>query len=128
MLDYGTKPIVHSSVLTGLSVILYNNYITNEVFSSETAIQVVVGSDTFTESETERQKRVLKNKLMAYSQAQSIISDLKTNALIQINGAQVVTTYVGGVGTSGDALTAPGYVCVGTVMTPSAVELAGTIT
>jgi hypothetical protein len=127
MLITGAQPTTYASVLTGLSLRIYNNMISAGAILPETAQTQTIEGTVYTETTTDLHNRIFKAKCQAWSTAKGVNDEMTANAAIAINGAQVITTYAGGVGTSGDTLTAPAYVCVGTVMTPSAVKLAGTL-
>ena len=79
-LSAGTKPTTASSVLTDLALTVYNNKLSEGIYQTESAIEVIVGSDTFTEQESDRANRVLKAKLDAWSIAYSMVDYITSNA------------------------------------------------
>ena len=127
MINAGIQPINYSSTLTGLSQKIYNNMINSGAIKPESTITQTVGDTTFTERESDRQTRVFQSKCMAWSSAQGVVDEMKTNAQISIGGGQTVSNYVAGVGTSGDSLIATTYPVVGSVKTPTLGQLTGTL-
>jgi len=75
-LAYGTKPAAYSDSLTGLSLSIYNNRVSEGIYST-TALSVTVGSSTFTETASQWQTRVLNQKLLSWIDAKSIIDEFK---------------------------------------------------
>lgn len=82
MLQAGSKPTSHSSVLTGLAKVIYDANIAEGIIPPEAKITTTIGDDTFEEKTSVNQARVYKSKLNAWVIANSIISDFKANAEI----------------------------------------------
>lgn len=100
----GTKPIAWDSVLLGLTLRIYNQLLTEGFFPPETPIVTVVDGVTYTEPTNQRNDRVLKAKLFAYSVAKSTIDEIVANASVTSN---VSVTSVSGVVT-GPSVSGPG--------------------
>ena len=92
MLIAGIKPITYSSVLTGLSKSIYDDRVSNGIISSESNITTTIGSNTFTESDTKKNDRVLKAKLDAWSIASSTITYLIANTVVTTAGTATAQT------------------------------------
>lgn len=121
MMIAGVEPISWMSILTGESKRIYDNLLNSGAIFGEDNLKVTIGDTTYTEREEDKQNRVLKEKKQAYAIAKAHVDEVTENA--NVIPSQLVTTYVAGVGTSGDQLVAGTYPCVGTVMTPSATPL-----
>lgn len=87
----GTKPVVWNDSLTGLSQRIYDQNVSDGLYLGSSQFTQVVNGDTYTETESDRNSRVLSNKLEAYSIAKSIIDEITTNA-------DVSTTVAAGIG------------------------------
>lgn len=121
MMIAGVEPISWMSILTGESKRIYDNLLNLGVIFGEDNLKVTIGDTTYIEREEDKQNRVLKEKKQAYAIAKAHVDEVTENA--NVIPSQLITTYVAGVGTSGDQLIAGIYPCVGTVMTPSATPL-----
>lgn len=123
-LTSGTKPTSYSSELTGLAKEIYDSK-KGVSIPTEDAIVSTVGGETFTESDSDRQNRILKAKLDAWCAADGIVKNLKADAeintpLIPPNPPIILETYAAGVGTNGGSLVAAPYPVSGAINLPPA--------
>lgn len=78
-LNAGTKPTSWDSTLSGLSLAIYNSRISEGIIPSESKLSTTVGDQTYSETDAEREGRVLKAKLDAWVVASSTITEITTN-------------------------------------------------
>lgn len=121
MMDAGIEPVIWTSELTGESKRIYDNLLSIGAIFGEENLKVTIENITYIERDEDKQNRVLKEKKQAYAIAKAHVDEVVQNA--NVIPSQLITTYVAGVGTSGDQLVAGTYPCVGTVMTPTSTPL-----
>lgn len=121
MMDAGIEPVIWTSELTGESKRIYDNLLSVGAIFGEENLKVTIENITYIERDEDKQNRVLKEKKQAYAIAKAHVDEVVQNA--NVMPSQLITTYVAGVGTSGDQLVAGTYPCVGTVMTPTSTPL-----
>jgi hypothetical protein len=99
----GSAPTSWTSTLTGLSLLIYNNKISQGVFKGESQIEVIVGERTFTETEIDRNNRVFSDKKTAYAEALSAVNYITANAVVNttVTGTAGGDPIVGGAGVGG---------------------------
>lgn len=117
-LTAGTKPTSYSSVLTGLSKEIYDSRKGISI-PSESPITTTIGDETFTESDSDKQKRIFNAKLDSWCIAEGIIKNLKSDGEVKTQlTSTLIETFAGGVGTNGGSLVAAQYPVVGTINLP----------
>jgi len=105
-LQTGSKPITYNDVLTGLTKRIYDQKVTEGVYSGDAKISTVIDNVTYTETDDQRASRVLSNKLDAYCIAKSIVDEFQANATVPMSTTVTVTS-VSGV-TTGPGVSGPG--------------------
>lgn len=107
MLSAGIAPTSYSSVLTGLSLELYNQRISQGIYFGDAQISTTINSVTYTESVANRNLRVFNSKKSCYADAVAIITRFVADTTVSANVAMGILVQVNP-GTGTGATTGPG--------------------